>query len=135
MEKRTEEQKIFHDPIVVKFGGKEFEVNPLVIKDSRAWRKKVWEVIVKLPQTTKVSSAQPDKFEAAMESMLVSIPDTVVDLFFDYARGLDKEEIEGIATDAEMAVAWKQVTEIAFPLMQGLMGTMGMMTPPTKKPQ
>lgn len=132
MQKRTEDQKLFHDPIVVKFGGKEFKVKPLVIKESRPWREEVWKVLVELPKVTKVSSAVPDKFEAAMKSMLISIPDTVVDLFFKYARELNRDEIEGIATDAEMAAAWKQVAELAFPLQQGLMGTMGMMAPPKK---
>ena len=135
MAERTEEQKLFHDPIKIVFGCKEFEVKPLVIKESRAWRAKVWKVMVELPKTTKVSSAEPDKFEAAIKSMLVSTPDTVIDLFFDYAKDLNREEIEGIATETEMAIAWQQVAELAFPLLPGLVKTMGMAAPPKTKPQ
>jgi len=135
MAERTEEQKIFHEPIKVVFGGKEFEVEPLTIKDSRVWRAKVWEVMVELPKTTKVSSAEPDKFEAALKSMLVSTPDTVIDLFFAYAKNLNREEIEGIATETEMAIAWQKVAELAFPLLPGLVKTIGMAAPPKTKPQ
>lgn len=127
---RTEEEKILQAPIIVTFGGKDYEVKPLVIKESRAWRQKVWEIMVELPKTTKVSSAEPDKFEAALKSMLVSMPDQIVDLFFDYARDLPREEIEEIATDIEMAKAWQQVAEVAFPLLPGLVRTMRGVVPP-----
>lgn len=135
MTERTEEQKIFHEPIKVVFGGKEFEIEPLVIKESRVWRAKVWEVMVELPKTTKVSSTEPDKFEAALNSMLISTPNTVIDLFFAYAKNLNREEIEGIATETEMAIAWQKVAELAFPLLPGLVKTIAMAAPPKTKPQ
>lgn len=135
MAERTEEQKIFHEPIIVIFGGKKFEVDPLVIKESRAWRQKVLEVLTELPKLTKASSDKPEEFNAAIESLLITMPDIVVDLFFSYAKNLPREEIEEIATDSEMATAWQQITELAFPLLQGLVRTMRKMTPPEIKPQ
>jgi len=130
---RTDEQKIFHESITVVFGGREYGVEPLVIKESRAWRQKVLNVLTELPKLTKASSDKPEEFNTAIESLLITMPDTVVDLFFSYARDLPREEIEAIATDSEMATAWQQISEIAFPLLQGLVRTMGRMVPP--KPQ
>jgi hypothetical protein len=131
MAERTEEQKLFHDPIVVKLGGKEYKIKPLPIKQSREWRHKVWEIMVELPKVTGVKSDAGDKFEAALNRMLVSMPDEMVDLFFQYAKDLPRDEIESVATDSEMAVAWGQVTELAFPLLPGLVRTMGQMAPKT----
>jgi len=135
MAERTEEQKIFHDPIMVILGGKEYEIKPLPIKDSRIFRQKVWDIMIELPKVTGVQSDEGDKFEAALKSMLVSMPDQIVDLFFLYARELPREDIEAIATDSEMAVAWQQVMSIAFPLLPGLVTSMGRMAPPAAQSQ
>lgn len=124
---RTEEQKLIQEPVKVVFGGKEFPVKPLVIKESRAWRQRVISVLTELPQLTKMTSDDVGKFSSALESLLVTMPDTVIDLFFSYAKDLDREEIESIASDSEMAVAWDKVVELAFPLLQGLVKTVGKM--------
>ena len=124
---RTEEQKLAQVPVTVVFGGKEYLIRPLVIKESREWRQKVIKVLTELPQFTKVTSDDPKKFNSALESLLITMPDTVVDLFFSYAKDLNREEIESIATDSEMAIAWDKVVELAFPLLQGLVRTMSKM--------
>lgn len=127
---RTEEQKLFHDPIKVMFGGKEYEVKPLPIGKSRIWRHKVWDILVELPKVSRVQSNEGDKFENALNRMLVSMPDEMIDLIFEYAEDLPREEIEAIATDAEMVVAWGQISELGFPLLGGLVKTMGRLIPP-----
>lgn len=124
---RTEEQKLTQSAVVVFFGGREYPIRPLVIRESREWRQKVIKTLGTLPQLTKVTSDDPKKFNSALESLLITMPDTVVDLFFSYAKELNREEIEQIATDSEMATAWEKVVELAFPLLQGLVKTMGKM--------
>jgi len=57
--------------------------------------------------------------------MLVEMPDKVIDLFFAYAKDLNREEIEAVATDSEMARAFEKVVEMAFPLARSLVGAMG----------
>jgi hypothetical protein len=126
---RTEEQKLTQSPVMVIFGGKEYPLRPLVIKESREWRQKVISLMTALPPLTKVTSDEPDKFKSAIEELLITMPDTVVDLFFAYARDLNREEIEAVATDSEMAVAWEKVVQLAFPLLQGLVKTMAQMAP------
>ncbi len=121
---RTEEEKLIQAPIIVTFGGKPYEVKPLVIKESRAWRQAVVKVLAALPRYAAVTTDKAPDFEAALNAMLVDMPDTVVNLFFQYAKGLNREEVEAIATDAEMAKGFEQVVEVAFPLARSLVRTM-----------
>ena len=124
---RTEEQIVARSPIVVILGGKEYEVAPLVIRDSREWRKKVVGLITPLPQLVKVTmdDDDPDAFGKVLTDLLVIMPDQVLDLFFEYAKDLNREEIEAIATDAEMAKAFEEVTKVSFPLAESLPKVMG----------
>ena len=124
---RTEEDKLTQSPIFVTFGGKEYPLRPLVIKESRAWRQEVIKALSQLPQLTQVTSEDKEKFDSALSTLLVTMPDTVVDLFFLYAKDLNRDEIEQVATDTEMAAAWEKVVNLAFPLLQGLVKTMSKM--------
>ena len=123
---RTEEQKIGQAPIIVVLGGKEYEVKPLVIKYSRLWRQKVVKLLASLPRDSKITGDSPE-FESALSSLLVACPDQVIDLFFEYARDLKKEEIEAVATDTEIAKGFEQVAAVAFPLFRTLVKTMGIL--------
>ncbi len=118
MKERTEEDKIAQAGLQVILGGRAFEVRPLVIRDSREWRKKAIALVAPLPGYTNITTDDMESFEAALTALLVTMPDQCIDLFFEYAKDLDPKEVEGIATDAEMAEAFEQVLEIAFPLAQ-----------------
>ena len=124
MEKRTEDEIVTQASIEVILGGKTFKIAPLVIRDSREWRKKVVALIMPLPALVKVTMDDEEDFGKVLNQILVTNPDQVIDLFFEYARDLDREEIEGIATDAEMAAAFQEVIKIAFPLAQSPMKVM-----------
>lgn len=131
MVERTDDQKLFHDPIVVEFAGKKYEIKPLPMKYSRAWRQKVHALITEYPKATKTSEGKPEEFGKAIENLMVTMPDALVDLFFDYAKDLPRDEIEESGTDNEFLVAWGQVMEIGFPLLRGLVKTIGALAPPT----
>jgi len=118
--KRTEEQIVAQAPIIVVLGGKDYPVKPLVIREARAWRQKVVEVIAKLPEHLQATTDTPESFDAALKALLVTMQDTVLDLFFEYAKDLDREEIEGIATEEDVAEAFSRVVEVAFPLARSL---------------
>ena len=120
MAKRTEEQKVTRAPVIVFLGGKEYEVAPLVIRDARCWRQKVVTVLTSLPDYLEATTDAPKDFDAALKALLVTMQDTVLDLFFEYARDLPREEIEGTATEGEVADAFSRIVEIAFPLAQSL---------------
>lgn len=121
---RTEDEKILRSPIVVIFGGKEYTIAPLVIRDSRKWRTELTNLIASSLAYAQVTSDSPDAFRDALNAMLVTMPDVVIDLLFQYAKDLDREEIEGIATDDEMAKAFGQLVQLAFPLAHSLVGAM-----------
>lgn len=126
MAERTEEQKALQAGIEVILGGDKYSIKPLVIRDSREWRQKVIALIAPLPEIVKVTTDKPKTFEKALTQMLVTMPNQVVDLFFDYAKSLDRDEIEGKATDAEITEAFGEVIKIAFPLAQSLPKAMAM---------
>jgi len=122
--KRTEGEIIAQAPLEVVLGGQKYEIPLLVIKDSRAWRKKVAKAIGDIPRYANITMDTPDEYSGAIDGMLAAMPDTAIDLFFEYAKDLDREVIESIATDAEIAKAFEQVVEAAFPLAKSLVGTM-----------
>ena len=117
---RTEDQKVSQDPITVTLGGKEYEVKPLVIVESRKWRKEVAGLLASLPEYARIDTSDIDAVQGAVGKLLSSMPDSIIDLFFQYAKELPREEIEKVATDAEVAEALTQVVSIAFPLVNSL---------------
>jgi len=118
---RTEEEKVLQAPIVVTLGGQEYSIKPLVIRDAREWRRKVAASIRDLPGVLAQTSEDPDAFGRAMDRILVDNADMVIDLFFEYAHDLPREEIEATATEHEISIAWEQVREIAFPLVMAML--------------
>ena len=122
---RTEEDKILQAPVIVKFNGKEYSVRPLVIKESREWRKQLIKTLELLPKYVSITTSNPEGFSVALNAMLADMPNAVADLFFSYAKDLPREEIESTATDAELAVAFQEVMAFAFPLAQALTKVLG----------
>jgi len=119
---RTEEDKVFQGPVTVVLGGKSHEVRPLTIRESREWRKLIAAPITAFSQNSSVSSDNAEAFRSAMVTMIVTTPDELADMFFGYAQDLNREEIEVVATDAELAVAIDVILEVAFPLLRNLGG-------------
>jgi len=117
---RTEEEKIVQAPIVISLGGLNYDIKLLPIRDSRGWRKRVAELLGDIPKYAKVSADAPDEFAVAMNSMISSMPDAIIDLVFDYAKELNREEIEAVATDEEIGAAFSKIMEVAFPLSRSL---------------
>jgi hypothetical protein len=127
--KRTEEDKVFQNEILIILGGKEYKIKPLVIKQSRKWRANFAKLLGDLQQYAEITTVTPDKFEDAIKTILVAMPDKIVDLVFEYAPGLNREEIENNATDAEMAKVFEQIIEVALPLARSLTGAMNKLSP------
>ena len=117
---RTDEDKIVGAPIVVILGGQEYRIKPLVIRDSREWRKKLIKAFGILPKYLNMTTDNPEGFTQALDSMLGEMPEVVADLFFSYAKDLDRDEIETTANDSELAEAFQEVMKFAFPLSQSL---------------
>ena len=121
---RSEEEIIVQAGIKVNLGGRDYGIRPLVIRESREWRAKVIKLIAPIPRFANVTMDKTDDFEEALTLMLVTMPDQVADLFFDYAKELNREEIESVATDDELTKAFEEVIKIAFPLAKAAPETM-----------
>ena len=126
MEKRTEDEIVTMSPIKVVFGGEEYDVKLLVIKDSRVWRKKLIEKLIDIPGLISVTLDEdnPEAFNNAFKGMMLDNPEVVIKLFFEYAKDLDQKEIESKASDNEMALAFAQIVASAFPLAKSLLEVM-----------
>lgn len=122
---RSEEDKITQAGISVVLGGETYEVRPLRIAESKEWRKGVASLLGELPKHIKANTDNPDEFASAMNSILVSMPDSIIDLFFSYAKDLPREKIEQAATDKEVAAAFGEVMKVAFPLLGELTRAIG----------
>ncbi len=117
---RSEEDKVTQAPLEVILGGVPHEIKLLTIKEARIWRTKVKECVNDLSRYSDVTADNPEEFLTALNALLVEMPDDVIDLFFGYAKDLDREAIEDVANDLEIAKAWGQVQAVAFPLTQSL---------------
>ena len=122
---RTEEDKLLKAAITVTLGGMEYSIAPLVIKDAREWRKMFSALMRQLPGHMKVTSDNEAAFENAVTALIVGMPDEMTDLFFAYAKDLDRETIETTASEIELAKAFEEVVAIAFPLLGSLTGALG----------
>jgi len=122
---RTEEQKIAQAPLEVILGGEVYKIRPLVIRDSREWRQKCTGLMTSLVANANVTTDNPDALGTAMGVLMVQMPDQVIDLFFEYAKDLEREDIEVVATEAEIAEAFLGVFALAFPLTASLGKAMG----------
>lgn len=132
MPERTEEEKLTQSPIEVVLGGVTYEVKPLVITKARPWRTHYSEALASLSGSLTATSDDPAAFRTGLDALLVNGSDSVIDLFFEYATELDRDTIENSATEVEMAKAFQQLVEIAFPLAQSLVGKG--ITPETQEP-
>ncbi len=113
MSERTEDEKVAQSGIDVILGGKKYHIVPLVIKYSREWRKKAMPLIAHLLQYSRMapegSSSNTEEMEKAFTDLFTTKTDEMCDSFFEYARALDREEIEGIATEGEIILAFMEV--------------------------
>lgn len=122
---RTEEQITTQAPLIVHFGGTEYKIKILNIKDAREWREKLAQMMGQVSPAVNTTTDTPEQFEKAINILLVTVPDVIIDLVFDYAKDLPRETIEAVATDAEMALAFESILEVAFPLARSVTGITG----------
>ncbi len=115
---RTEEQILARAPLKVVLGGEETEVRMLVMTESRQWRAEAAQLLASLPKLDNVDTEDAEQFGGAIDLLMNVMPDTICDLFFKYAKDLDRGKIEEVATDLEVVAAFKVVSAAAFPFVK-----------------
>lgn len=132
---RTEEQKVMQAPLKIILGGLPHDIPVLPIKLSRPWRQAVIELIRgSVAQADTIDLDKTKDVMALAKTAMVDNPNGVIDLFFEYAHGLNREEMEEVITDAEIADGFDQMIEVSFPLGQSLAKAMEKMGQPSEKP-
>lgn len=123
---RTEEDILLQRPIEVVLGGKPYTIAILPIRPQAEWRKKVAPILGGFLRASRISTETPDAFEAGIAAVLTETPEQMLDLFFAYARDLDRKEIEETATEDEVAAALLQIANMVLspPLLQTLASMM-----------
>lgn len=116
--KRTDEDKIFRTPIKVILGGTEYQIPLLVARDSKPWRDKAGPFRAELIALSGVDTNDAEAFKEAFTQLMGSRIDQTLDLFFEYAKDLNRDEIMAIATDQELVNAFGEVAAAAFPFGQ-----------------
>ncbi len=114
---RSEEEKVLQLPVMVVFGGKKHEIKPLPLKLAVPWVKEVAEMLVGTVSLAGVSSDNSKEFGVALSDLLIKSPEKVVNLFFQYAKDLNREEIEGTATTSELITAFEEVMKLERPFL------------------
>lgn len=110
---RNEEDKLLQVPVKVTLGGKEYEVRPLPLKYALPWCKKLVAATVSgFVSRSNVTTDNPEAFDKAMSELLYDKPEQMIELFFEYARDLPRDEIEETATTAEVVIALEAVKEL-----------------------
>ena len=139
---RTEEQIISQEPINAKLCGKEVSIPLLKIGKARLWKQDWWkalygvsgwtEAVQKIEQLQKDNASDKELQDAlgqGFKNILLDQPEKVIELVTSYvvASGAEitKEDIEENANEAEIAELWKQINDIAFPLVTSLADVMG----------
>ena len=117
---RTEEDKLLQIPLVVKLGGQDYEIKPLPIKYSVPWIKKIVSMLSEASVFSRVTTDTPDLWKDAFITLMSSNPAQIVDLFWEYARDLDKNKLEEVATSAEIMAAFEEVMTLERPLFKGM---------------
>ena len=120
------EEEILLQQIEVTLADKPYTIKMLPIRPQAEWRKKVVPLLSGFLALGNFNTEDPAAFEAGLVSILIDTPEKVLDLFFEYARELDREEIENTATEAEVALAFKKIVAVVLPppLLTALTGAM-----------
>lgn len=107
---RSEEDKVLQVPVKVTLGGRMYEIRPLPIKYALPWCKDVIRTVVSgIMSRANVTTDTPEKFDEAMTDILVNRPEELINLFFQYARELNKDEIMEVASLNEIIDAFEAV--------------------------
>jgi hypothetical protein len=127
MAERTEIQKLLKLPAKVKLGEGEYDIKPLPLQYSLPWRDKVFNLFISSTQYSKITSDDTAAFNEAMKSVMVTSPDMIIDLFFEYARDLKRDDVLKVADSNQLLEAWGKIIEFESPFLGSLLKTVNLL--------
>jgi hypothetical protein len=121
---RTEEEILAQAPIKIALGNETYDVKPLRIKAARKWRSEVIGTVKEVAAQMQVPAENTPIFLNGLGFLFLQFPEKLADLFFAYAKDLNREEIEGDgekgATEEQLACGFGQIMQVAFPFVKEL---------------
>jgi hypothetical protein len=113
---REEEAIVLQEPIQVMLGGRRHEVPIPSYRANRIWRKAFLEYQKRILPIARMDAKDPESILANADDALGFQIDGLIDLLFLAAPELDREEIEGSATERELFRAAQEVCQALSPL-------------------
>lgn len=114
---RTEEQKVGKLPFELTLGAEKYQVKPLSVNQSRAWRAKLNEVMGPIADAHQQKSGVMSQ---VLANTLTEFPDKVAELLFAYAPELPREKVMNEASEEQLASAFCDLLVVAYPFLAPL---------------
>ena len=121
--KKNPDDVLMSSPLTIVLGGVKYDIKPLTIREDNKWRKKMGELFGKYlgKQQELTVDTDPNALMVQLLPILMSEGlDDIVELFFLYAKDLDKEEIETTCPSTEVISAAMEVFEFTLPLAMSI---------------
>jgi len=139
MQRRDVQDAVSHSALVMKFGDKDYKIEPLRRRDSREWKKKVAEVTAQIvghmspepPENAtgeQLNSWLKNSFSGEVLFALASHPDSIAELLKAYAPLVITEEVLDDATQEQIHIAYGQIMAVEHPFFTTVGALKEMMT-------
>lgn len=115
VEARPDEEAVLGAPLKVQLGGEIYSIKPLPYAKSRAWRKAWFDWVRRSTEFDANRKSGGDEWLAANMDGAGKLGDDRVDLFFGYARQLNRKQIESVASYAELKAGFNKILAIERP--------------------
>jgi hypothetical protein len=120
---RTDDQILSKEPIKVRLGSKDYEFSIPSPRLARAWRAKLFDSMGELSNIMKVDSSNVDKFYGSLGFIFLQFPERLADLVFLFAPDVPREQAEDECSEEQLARAFGQVMQVAYPFAEVLGAT------------
>jgi hypothetical protein len=121
---RSESDKLSMAPIKVKFGETAYEIKLLRTMAQREWRTKLTQELDPVLKNLQITTSDAKVLSSGLVSALAQFPEKLADLLFAYDQNLPKEKILEESTEEQIAAAFAEVMQVAYPFL----GQLGMVT-------
>jgi hypothetical protein len=123
-EKRTQDQILSQAPIIVKLGEMEYKLKPLRILKAREWRQMLIDKMTSVTTNLRQETGSDAAFMSGLGYTLLQFPDILLELVVAYSANLDKSKVESEATEEQIAIAFGNIMQVAFPFQGELKAVM-----------
>lgn len=120
--KRTHAQIVSRAPAVVTLGEATYEITPLVIAKSEAWRAEFANLFDQISGLLQMDTTKPVEMIYAAKKLIKDMPADLYEMVFAYSEPLQKvrDKIREEATDEQMYEAVKVVLRMTYPFAAAL---------------